>query len=126
MFTLVILVGLGVTWYYWHQRYLRSGAYRDRRLRASWSWALMGAGIGSFFGVAGLGTAIAGTIPGAAIGFLLAGYLMKKDPHHDVPPHVEEYTLVTCSNCSQVLRIPAHKRLIVTCTTCRRQFNVKG
>jgi hypothetical protein len=124
MFTLLILVGIGIAWFYWNKRYMRSGLYQHRRLRASWSWAFGGAIIGSFFGVAGFGAAIAGTIPGAFIGFLAAGYLMKQDPPADVVEPFDEYVLTKCARCSQVLRIPANKRLIVTCTTCRHQFNV--
>jgi len=35
--------------------------------------------IGSFFGIAGFGGAIIGTIPGAIIGYLLASNMLKKD-----------------------------------------------
>ena len=59
--------------------YSRTGEWRFRRMRSAFLWALIGAGIGSYFGVAGMGSAIAGTIPGAVIGYLLASNMMKRD-----------------------------------------------
>jgi len=48
-------------------------------MRTAVVWAFIGAIIGSSFGVAGFGTAIAGTIPGALVGYLAASNLMKMD-----------------------------------------------
>jgi hypothetical protein len=46
---------------------------------------MIGAVIGSFFGVAGFGGAIAGVIPGAIVGYLFASNLMKRDHADDGP-----------------------------------------
>lgn len=76
MFTALVLFLIACGW-------IRSGLIKVRapsplrRMKtAQWAWAFGGAALGSYVGVAGLGTAIAGTIPGALVGWILAGYLM--------------------------------------------------
>ena len=53
-----------------------AGTLTARRKRSSWAWAIVGAALGSFVGIAAVGTAIAGTIPGAIVGYFAADYLM--------------------------------------------------
>jgi len=79
MFTILILIIIGVAWLIAHGNYVQTRQWKYRRMRAAFSWAFVGAIIGSFFGVAGMGSAIAGTIPGAIIGYLLASNLMKRN-----------------------------------------------
>jgi len=79
MFTAFVLFVIAAGWFVAHGKYEGSGLWRYRRMRSAFAWSFVGAIIGSSFGVAGLGTAIAGTIPGAFVGYLLASNLMKKD-----------------------------------------------
>lgn len=51
-----------------------------RRRTLAWGWAFWGAIIGTFFGIAGFGSAIAGTGVGALIGYLGASAWLKTDP----------------------------------------------
>lgn len=88
MWTFLIIVVIGVVWWSFHKSYMQSGKWADRRRRSAWSWGLIGALIGSFFGVAGFGGAIAGTIPGAIVGYLIASNLMKRDYDDDAPQSV--------------------------------------
>jgi hypothetical protein len=76
MYTAIILIIISILWWRANNRYLASGAKNDRRARAQWIWAFIGAGIGSFSGVAAMGSAIAGTLPGGIIGYMAAGYMM--------------------------------------------------
>lgn len=70
-----------IAWLWWnaHRNFEATGAWSFRRRRASFSWAFLAAIVGSFIGVAGFGTAIAGTLPGAFVGYLLASNAMKSD-----------------------------------------------
>lgn len=79
MFTLFVLFVISAGWFVANGKFTSTGLWQYRRMRAGFSWAFAGAIIGSFFGVAGMGSAIAGTIPGAIVGYLLASNLMKKD-----------------------------------------------
>lgn len=79
MFTIIVLVIIAVAWFIANGKYESSHAWKYRRQRAAFSWAFVGAIIGSYFGVAGMGSAIAGTVPGAIIAYLIASNLMKKD-----------------------------------------------
>jgi hypothetical protein len=79
MFTLIILFIVVAGWFVANGKLESTGAWKYRRMRAAFAWAFVGASIGSFFGVAGMGSAIAGTIPGAFVGYLLASNMMKKD-----------------------------------------------
>jgi len=79
MFTVLVLVVIFVAWFIANKKYNNSRVWRYRRQRAAFSWAFLGAIVGSSFGVAGFGSAIAGTIPGAIVAYLLASNLMKKD-----------------------------------------------
>ncbi len=72
---LIVYVALAVNWVRAWNRYQLSGKQIDRRRVGQWMWALIGALFGSFTGFVGFGIAIAGTIVGAAFGYLLAGYL---------------------------------------------------
>lgn len=84
MWTFSIVVVIGFLWWAARKRYTQGGQWRDRRRSAAWAWGMIGAVIGSFFGIAGLGNAIAGTIPGAIVGYLFASNLMKRD-YDDCP-----------------------------------------
>lgn len=79
MFTIIVLVIIAIAWFVANGKYEATRAWKYRRLRAAYSWAFVGAIVGSYFGVAGMGSAIAGTIPGAFIAYLIASNLMKKD-----------------------------------------------
>ncbi len=77
--TFVVLLVLGVLWLIANTQYESTREWRYRRRRAAFAWSFAGAIIGSSFGIAGMGSAIAGTLPGAIVGYLLASNLMKKD-----------------------------------------------
>jgi hypothetical protein len=79
VFTVAILFIIGTFWFVANGKYESTGLWRHRRMRAGFAWAFAGACIGSFFGVAGMGSAIAGTVPGAVFGYLAASNLMKSD-----------------------------------------------
>ena len=79
MFTLFVLFVIACCWAVANGKYESTKQWRYRRMRSAFLWALAGASMGSFFGVAGMGSAIAGTIPGAIVGYLLASNLMKND-----------------------------------------------
>jgi hypothetical protein len=101
MFTTVILVLIAFLWWRAHKAYGVTGLWRYRRLKAAWSWAFVGAALGSFFGVAGFGGAITGAVPGALLGYLAASNLMKRDLSFDEdrpkehPEHAARGVLVT-------------------------------
>jgi uncharacterized protein YqgC (DUF456 family) len=78
MFIIVLFV-VAAAWFVANNKYVSTGTWKYRRMRAAYAWAFIGAIIGSSFGVAGMGSAIAGTIPGAIVGYLIASNLMKKD-----------------------------------------------
>src|SRR4051812_20680774 len=77
MFTALVLTFIGVAWYRAHRTYEATRGVDSRVNRASLSWAFIGASVGSFFGVAGLGGAIAATVPAAVIAFIIARLLMR-------------------------------------------------
>lgn len=79
MSTIITLFVIGAAWFVANGKYESTGTWTYRRMRAAFSWAFVGAIVGSYFGVAGMGSAISGTVPGAAIGYLIASNLMKKD-----------------------------------------------
>lgn len=79
MFTIIVLFVIGACWFVANGKYESTHAWRYRRMRSAFAWAFIFAIIGSFFGVAGMGSAIAGTIPGAIVGYLIASNMMKKD-----------------------------------------------
>ena len=79
MFTFAVLVALGFAWYVTNAKFQATKLWKYRRMRSAYSWAFVGAIIGSYFGVAGMGSAIAGTPLGAILGYLCASNLMKKD-----------------------------------------------
>lgn len=140
MGTLVILSLIAYFWWKANKAYESSGLWKYRRLRSSWLWAFAGASVGSFFGVAGLGTAIAGTIPGAVIGFLAASNLMRRDfdetdgdvlnspafgasQASDSPSATTgDPAVISCPACSQRLRVPQGKTLVVKCVKCGKPF----
>ena len=62
-----------------YRRNVRAPSAAARRKTHAWAWAFWGGIIGSFFGIAGLGGAIAGTGVGALIGYLAATAMMKVD-----------------------------------------------
>ena len=76
----ILVLGV-IAWLWWNanSKFEATGAWSFRRRRAAFSWAFLGAIAGSFLGVAGFGTAIAGTLPGAFIGYLHASNAMKSD-----------------------------------------------
>ena len=79
MFTLIVLAVIGLFWYTADRQFKHTGSARSKRQRFSFAWAAVGGLIGSFFGVAGFGVGIIGTIPGAILGFLVASNSMKAD-----------------------------------------------
>ena len=79
MITAVVLFILAAAWFVANNKYNETKLWKYRRMRAAFIWAFAGAIIGSSFGLAGFGSAIAGTIPGAFVGYLLASNIMKKD-----------------------------------------------
>lgn len=79
MFTIVVLFIIGACWLVSRGKYASTGAWRYRRMSAAFAWSFVFAIAGSFFGVAGFGSAIAGTVPSAVIGYVVASNLMKKD-----------------------------------------------
>lgn len=90
MFTALVLLFIAVMWWRAQSRYQRSTHYSARRSRSGWSWAFVGAAVGSCFGIAGLGSAIAGTLPGAAVGYLLADYLMLRQGVDEPAPRPQQ------------------------------------
>lgn len=87
MLTVVVLAIIAFCWWKAEGNYRRTSELRYRRSRAGWAWAFVGAGAGSFLGIAGFGTAIAGTLPGAACGYFAADYLMIRRLHDKhMPP----------------------------------------
>jgi len=79
MFTAGVLFVVAAGWFVANNKYEETKMWRYRRMRASFAWSMVGASVGSFFGIAGFGDAIAGTIPGAIFGYVLASNFMKKD-----------------------------------------------
>jgi hypothetical protein len=67
---LVILIFGGMA----YRRLLLVGGIENRRKAVAWGVALVGAFIGSGFGIAGYGDAISGRIPGAILGYALGSY----------------------------------------------------
>jgi hypothetical protein len=76
MITAIILIGIAILWLIANNEFNESGSMVARRKRASFVWAFAGGVLGSFTGFAGFGEAIAGTIPGAIFGYLVASHLM--------------------------------------------------
>lgn len=142
MFTLIVLAAIAFFWWRAHKSYESTGQWKYRRLRSSWLWAFIGASIGSFFGVAGFGTAIAGTIPGGIVAFLAASNLMKRDLDEEgrqnegatayrssnlsanerVVGDGERNDVIPCPNCGQKLRVPSGMTLVVNCVKCQKRF----
>ena len=79
MLKVLVYVVLAAAWFIANRQYQESGLWRYRRMRSAFAWAFVGAIVGSSFGIAGYGTAVSGTIPGAIVGYLIASNLMKKD-----------------------------------------------
>lgn len=79
MFTFLVIATIFVIGTLAYRNYQRTGEAIDRRKSLAWGWALAGAIIGSFFGVAGFGGAIIGTVPGAIVGWLIASTWAKKE-----------------------------------------------
>jgi hypothetical protein len=80
MFTFIVVAVLSLLWWQRWNRYQREPTWKNRRRSVAMLYAVIGALIGSYFGVAGFGTAIAGTIPGALVGYLIISALYKVDP----------------------------------------------
>ena len=79
MFTFIVLAVIAVLWWFANKNYVTFNQWKYRRMRSAYAWAFIGASVGSFVGIAGFGSAIAGTVPGAIIGYLLASNMMRKD-----------------------------------------------
>lgn len=79
MFTFLVVVIILVIGTMHYRAWQASGDLVARRRAFAWAWALIGAIAGSFFGVAGFGGAIIGTIPGAVLGWLIGSNLNKQD-----------------------------------------------
>ncbi|PPI79520.1 hypothetical protein DXI23_04540 [Marinobacter flavimaris] len=72
----VVILFIGSRYYRdWQMR----GDPVSRRKSFAWGWALIGAILGSFTGIAGFGGAIIGTVPGAILGWLIGSNLNKRD-----------------------------------------------
>jgi hypothetical protein len=91
MWLAAVLIVIAVAWLLANARYLSTNRWADRRRRAAFSWAGVGAVIGSGIGIAGFGDAIAGTIPCAFVGYVLASSLMKVDRDEASPPHATDH-----------------------------------
>jgi hypothetical protein len=76
--TFTLLAVIGIFWVRALLRHLATKTWISRRSAAQWAWTFIGAALGSYFGVAGFGTAIPGTALGALLGYLGAGYIMAK------------------------------------------------
>jgi hypothetical protein len=90
----IIIVGvLGWLWWRANKRFELFGRWADRRRRSAFLWAIAGAIVGSFFGIAAgpLG-AMAGTIPGAFVGYLLASNMMKREFDDEPRPQARSST----------------------------------
>lgn len=81
MLTLIVLSVIAVLWYLAGQEFMKSGDPSARRRKSALGFSFVGGTIGSFFGIAGFGGAIIGTIPGTVFGYVLGSYLMMTD--HD-------------------------------------------
>lgn len=79
MLTFLVVCFIGFLWHSSNSKYSETHEWKWRRKRAAYAWSLIGALVGSYFGVAGMGSAIAGTIPAAVFTYLLASNLMKSD-----------------------------------------------
>jgi hypothetical protein len=77
--TALMLTVIAFKWWKANERYQQNSGLWYGRRRGSWVWCFIGAGIGSFLGNAGFGTAIAGTLPGAVIGYFTADYLLLRN-----------------------------------------------
>ena len=67
----LIVVGLLVVGVIAYRKFQSTNTIENQKKMQAWAGAFWGALIGCFFGVAGFGGAIAGTIPGAVIGYFL-------------------------------------------------------
>jgi hypothetical protein len=90
MWTAAIVSIFGVCWLIANSTYQARPNWKARRLRSSFAWAMVGAMAGSYFGVAGFGTAVGGAIPGAIAAYILVGYVMKVDRPDTVAPVVQQ------------------------------------
>lgn len=63
-----------------YRRHMRAPSASGRRKTYAWAWAFWGAIAGSFFGIAGFGTAVSGAGLGAVVGYLAATALIRVDP----------------------------------------------
>ena len=75
--TLVVLCVSAYLCWYANRAYQRTGDARAKLKRVRWAGAFGGAAAGSYVGVAALGSAMSGTIPGALLGYLLVAQLMR-------------------------------------------------
>lgn len=77
MESVLTIVALLVIWFIANSVYQQSKRTEHRRTSHAWGWALVGAIVG-FLGAGPVG-ALAGTIPGAIVGYLLSIEWMKRD-----------------------------------------------
>lgn len=73
----LIVIGLFAVSVIAYRKFQSTNALEDQKKLHAWAGAFWGGLIGSFFGIAGFGGAIAGTIPGAVIGYFLIPLFMQ-------------------------------------------------
>jgi hypothetical protein len=109
----VVLV-LGVIAY---RKNIRSPSPSARRKTFAWAWAFWGAVLGSIFGVAVFGAAIAGTSVGALIGFLAASVWLKVDPDDPGSPssglisRIQTFLDESAAAAAQEHNAPIHSKI---------------
>lgn len=79
MLTLIVVVVILFLGSRHYRHWQLSDDLVSRRKTFAWGWALIGAILGSFTGIAGFGGAIIGTVPGAVLGWLIGSNLNKRD-----------------------------------------------
>jgi hypothetical protein len=79
MLTFIVVIAILVVGSRHYRHWHTTGDPVSRRKTYAWGWALLGAILGSFTGLAGFGGAIIGTIPGAVLGWLVGSNLNKRD-----------------------------------------------
>ena len=74
----LIIIGLLIFGVIAYRKFQSTSASEDQQKMHAWAGAFWGGLIGCFFGIAGFGGAIAGTIPGAVLGYFFIPLLLQK------------------------------------------------
>ena len=97
MFTFFILVIITALWSIANVNYNNTEDWKYYRQRNGYLLSFITASAGSFFGIAGFGDAIAGTVPGAIIGYFVGDYFVlrhrEKNKSNLVNRFVEKYPI---------------------------------